>query len=247
MATSDSQPNWNSITLFESFQHEVQVLAPAPNNLRVANIDITKKPQGLSTQNAKAPQIWFPRKVAVYTQRAGQIIHKHRDALSESYLPAPYNPCVLRSESDIVQASVLWLLHPVVKALQAEFPNVQYAAEVTIDDCRCDALISIKNEPMVVIEYKSRGNLKRLQFEDAKIDDSSEENKVYIGEMREEAETRKHKSKLHENRSAPERLEDIFLCTNKYFTSILHLVGSQVLSLFPLIPDTNSLAISSNI
>lgn len=121
MASSTNQTDWNKMTLLESFQHDVLLLAPPPSSLRVPNIEISKK--GQSTQKAKPPVIWFPRDVAFHTQRAVEILQRQRDALSESYLAAPYIPCVLNTESDMVQASALWLLHPVIKALQSEFPG----------------------------------------------------------------------------------------------------------------------------
>lgn len=171
-------PRFDKLTLYDSFQEEVLLLTPRSNLLKVPNIDMTKK--GLSTQEAVPPIIWFPRDIREYLQRGEDIRKRHRKDLEASYLPAPYMPCVLNSETDVVQASVLWLLHPVIKALQAEFPNVQCAAEVTLEDCRCDALISIGGQPIAVLEYKNRGNLKKLEFDAGKIVNHTQANRQEI-------------------------------------------------------------------
>lgn len=75
---------------------------------------------------------------------------------------------------------MLWLLHPVVKALQAEFPKVECAAEVEVDGCRCHALVSVGGRPMVVIEYKNRQHLKMQEFYQGRKEDRTEKNKVEI-------------------------------------------------------------------
>lgn len=157
------------MTLWASFREDLLVLTPPPSHLYIPAIDLSKK--GASTQQARVPIVWFPRPEAEYQQLALQTIDipATKYELQRSYLPAPYIPCVLRSETDIVQASVLWLLHPVIKALQSEFPNVQCAAEVTVDDCRCDALISIGGRAIAVIEYKSRGYIRWADFAPAEI------------------------------------------------------------------------------
>lgn len=182
-------PNWNQMTVYDSFQHEVLLLTKAPSNLRVPSIDINKK--GQSTQAAVPPKIWFPKDIKIYNDYANNVLQAQRTALSGTYLPAPYNTCVLNSEADIVQASVLWLIHPVIVALQAHYPDTSCAAEVTIDDCRCDALISIGNRPLVVIEYKNRGNLKKADFDRGRVDDCSEQNKAFINQKIGEAQAKR--------------------------------------------------------
>lgn len=168
------------MTLHASFREEVLILEPPPNKLYIPSIDLSKK--GSSTQQARVPVVWFPRPESEYAQLALQTIDTQhvKDELRRSYLPAPYIPCVLRSETDIVQASVLWLLHPVIKALQAQFPTVQCAAEVTIDDCRCDALISIDGKSVAVIEYKNRGNIRWNDFASGLVKDYSKNNRLAI-------------------------------------------------------------------
>lgn len=171
---------FDAMTLYASFTEEVLILTPPPNKLYVPPIDLSKK--GSSTQQARVPVVWFPRPESEYAQLALQTIETKdvKDELRRSYLPAPYAPCVLRSETDIVQASVLWLLHPVIKALQALHPEVQCAAEVTIDDCRCDALISIDGRSVAVIEYKNRGNIRWNDFASGLIKDYSKQNRLEI-------------------------------------------------------------------
>lgn len=161
------------MTLYASFFEEVLVLTRPPNNLRPPNIDMGAK--GKSTQKAIAPVVWFERLESDYVRRADGIIENKRikDELLRSYLPAPYSPCILNTETDIVQASVLWLLHPVIKALQALFPNVECAAEVTVGDCRCDALITIGGRHIAVLEYKNRGNLHEKEFKAGLVADFS--------------------------------------------------------------------------
>lgn len=197
MAVSTYDAKWDAMTLYQSFDNEVLILTPQPANLYVPNININRK--GLSTQQAVPPAIWFPRHVNQYLHRAAQLRTKHQSALSGSYLPAPYIPCALNSESDIVQASVLWLLHPVIKALQAEFPDAVCAAEVTIGDCRCDALISIGRKPIAVIEYKSRGNLTQLDFEQGCIQDPTEANAQNINDALKDVENAEKQSAMAMN------------------------------------------------
>lgn len=171
---------FDAMTLYASFTEEVLLLTPPSNRLRPPMIVITKK--GASTQEALPPAVWFPRKEEDYVQRAsGAIDIPHIQAqLQSSYLPAPYSPCILNSETDIVQASVLWLLHPVIKALQALFPRVECAAEVTIGDCRCDALISIAGQTIAVLEYKNRGNIERRDFFEGMIQNFGPSNRMTI-------------------------------------------------------------------
>lgn len=180
-------PKFDAMTLYDSFQEEVLILTPPSNHLRPPTISIFRK--GPSTQEAIPPAVWFPRHEADYVDRADKAINLPvvKSSLLRSYLPAPYSPCILNSETDIVQASVLWLLHPVLKALQALFPQVECAAEVTIGDCRCDALISIKGETIAVIEYKNRGNIDKRDFYDGMIDDFSPRNKTFIQDAIDEA------------------------------------------------------------
>lgn len=178
------------MTLYDSFTEEVLILTPPSNRLRPPMIAITKK--GASTQEAIPPALWFPRREQDYVAKASKAIDIPivKAELLGSYLPAPYSPCILNSETDIVQASVLWLLHPVVKALQALFPQVECAAEVTIGDCRCDALISIAGETVVVLEYKNRGNIERKDFFDGMMADFTPKNKLAIQKAIDEAKQR---------------------------------------------------------
>lgn len=179
-SSSSYNSKFDALTIYDSFREELLVLTPPPVHLHIGNIDLSRK--GSSTRLATVPVVWFPRYEAEYIQMALQLIDTPRikEALRRCYLPAPYVPCALRSETDIVQASVLWLLHPVIKALQAQFANVACATEVTIGDCRCDALISIGNEPIAVVEYKSRGNIRWNDFAPGLIKDYSKSNRLEI-------------------------------------------------------------------
>ncbi|KAK2606688.1 hypothetical protein N8I77_005419 [Diaporthe amygdali] len=171
-------PKFDALTLYESFHEEVLILSNAPVHLQVPNIDIRKR--GASTQVATPPAVWFKKDVGYYLDRASEICARNKAALKRSYLPAPYSPCILESEADIVRSAALWLLHPVIIALQSEFKSVGCYAEVTIDDCRCDALIKINGETMVVLEYKNRGHIKMSEFEEGLITDPSYSNRVNI-------------------------------------------------------------------
>lgn len=171
-------PKFDSLTLYQSFHEEVLILSNAPVHLQVPTIDIRKR--GGSTQAATPPAVWFKKNAGQYIDRASEICKKNEAALKRSYLPAPYSPCMLDSEADIVRSAALWLLHPVIIALQNEFRSVGCYAEVTIDDCRCDALVKINGKTMVVLEYKNRGHINRAQFERGLIRDSSYANRSQI-------------------------------------------------------------------
>lgn len=173
-------PKFDRMTLYQSFDEEVLLLTPSSSKLRPTTINLQKK--GASTQDAMPPTVWFPRPEGEFVQQARTIIDdaSMRHKLSGTYLPAPYHPCILNSETDIVQASVLWLLHPVIKALQMVFPNVECAAEVTIGDCRCDALVTIAGYHIAVIEYKARGNIYHGDFHAGMIPDCSVKNRPNI-------------------------------------------------------------------
>lgn len=157
-------PKFDALTLYDSFKEEVLLLANKPMHLQVPQIDIRSR--GGSTQIATPPAVWFQKDVRLYIDRASEIREKNKAKLTRSYLPAPYNPCILVSEADVVRSAALWLLHPVVIALQSQFDkeSVGCYAEVTIDDCRCDALIKINGEVIVVMEYKNRGYIKKAEF-----------------------------------------------------------------------------------
>lgn len=171
-------PKFDALTLYESFHEEVLILSNGPVHLRVPNIDI--RTRGGSTQAATPPAVWFKKNVNVYIDRASEICARNEATLRRSYLPAPYSPCILDSEADIVRSAALWLLHPVIIALQSEFKLVGCYAEVTIDDCRCDALIKINGKTIVVLEYKNRGHIDMDEFNQGRIEDYSYSNRAAI-------------------------------------------------------------------
>lgn len=174
-------PKFDALTLYESFHEEVLILSNAPVHLQVPTIDIRKR--GGSTQAATPPAVWFKKNAGHYIDKASEICARNEAALKRSYLPAPYSPCILESEADIVRSAALWLLHPVIIALQSEFKSVGCYAEVTIDDCRCDAMVKINGETMVVLEYKNRGHVNRAQFDKGLIRDPSYSNRDEILDM----------------------------------------------------------------
>lgn len=162
---------FDTLSIFKSFREEVLLLTPRPKSITIPPQDL--KNRATSTQNAVPPAIWFGKDVNLYIGRAEQICQAHETSLSRSFLPSPYLPCSMNTEADVIHASLLWLLHPVLKALQAEFTNVQYATEVNLSGCRCDALISVDGKPVVVIEYKNRGYLDMKQFFQGHVSDYS--------------------------------------------------------------------------
>lgn len=162
---------FDDMDLYNAFHNEVLHLVPKHQDApHVGAININAK--GSSTRKAQAPAIWFHKDVRDYYDRASAAIDDEniKRRLRRTYLPGPYFPCVLSTETDVVQATVLWLLHPVIKALQFLHPKVESAAEVIKHDSRCDALIRINNVPVAVIEYKTRGHLQRKEFESARLD-----------------------------------------------------------------------------
>jgi hypothetical protein len=171
---------FDDLTIFNSFNEELLILCDPPAHLQVPKIDIRSR--GGSTQVATPPVIWFKKDVRNYTMSATQICNSVEAELQRSYLPAPYSPCILQSEADIVRSAALWLLHPIVIALQKSFTKQQVGcyAEVTIDDCRCDALIKIGGLVVAVIEYKNRGYIKRAEFEKGRMRDPSYANRGNI-------------------------------------------------------------------
>lgn len=171
-------PKFDALTLYDSFHEEVLILSNGPVHLKLPNIDI--RTRGGSTQVATPPAIWFKKDVGEYIDRASEVCARNSSTLKRSYLPAPYSPCILESEADIVRSAALWLLHPVIIALQSEFKLVGCYAEVTIDDCRCDALIKINGQTMVVLEYKNRGHIKMDEFNQGCIQDCSYANRAAI-------------------------------------------------------------------
>jgi hypothetical protein len=128
------------------------------------------------------PRIWFPVNEKTYLELAEYQLKKKEigRVLSKSYLPSPEAPFSLASESDIVRASALYFLHPVMKAMQAVVPGASCAAEVVETGVRCDVLITVSNVTVAVLEYKNRGYLARRDFAAGCIADSSERNKAEI-------------------------------------------------------------------
>lgn len=161
----------DALSVFDSFFEELLLLERASSFLRVPEMNLANR--GGSTIEAKAPAIWFPRDVRRYTAQSENLRKQYKHRLQQSYIPAPYVPCVLETESDVVAASALWLLHPVIKALQLCFRDVRCQAEVSSGDCRCDAMVSIGGRNVFVLEYKNRGYLKSSEFESARRTDWS--------------------------------------------------------------------------
>lgn len=171
-------PKFDSLTLYDSFDEELLTLCRAPVHLQVPRIDI--RTRGGSTQVATPPVIWFKKDVSNYLDTGFRVRNAQKDELDKSYLPAPYSPCILESEADIVRSAALWLLHPIIITLQKTFALVGCYAEVTIDDCRCDALVKVDGKVVVVIEYKNRGYISRSEFEQGRMRDSSYANRSNI-------------------------------------------------------------------
>ncbi|KAG8163833.1 hypothetical protein KVR01_005751 [Diaporthe batatas] len=173
-------PKFDALTLYQSFSEELLILSHGPVHLTVPQIDI--RTRGGSTQVATPPAIWFKKDLSNYTSRGNTVCVAQEAKLTRSYLPAPYSPCVLETEADVVRSSALWLLHPVVIALQSHLADQKVGchAEVTIDDCRCDALIKIDGEVVAVIEYKNRAHIKPAEFARGRIRDCSVANRLEI-------------------------------------------------------------------
>lgn len=173
-------PKHEALTLYQSFEEEVLLLAKPLSASKWLTVPIDIRSRGVSTQKANPPAVWFPRHVGTYLSKAQQLCDKHERPLNRSYLPAPYVPCPLVTEADVVRSAALWLIHPVVKALQNEYSNVECLAEVTSSDCRCDAMIKIDGLEVVVLEYKNRGYIKAPEFLQGCIKDSTPANRSEI-------------------------------------------------------------------
>ncbi|KAJ9152257.1 hypothetical protein NKR19_g4616 [Coniochaeta hoffmannii] len=168
----------DAITLHQSFGTPFLLLSNHGAHLqRIASLD-----RADTTMVTPPPRIWFPIHENQYAEMADHQLKKKdiARALSRSYLPSPESPLSLASESDIVRASALYFLHPVIKAMQAVIPGTSCSAEVVETGVRCDVLITVSNVPVAVLEYKNRGYLARRDFTAGCVADSTERNKPEI-------------------------------------------------------------------
>ncbi|KAI6355023.1 hypothetical protein MCOR25_008384 [Pyricularia grisea] len=90
--------------------------------------------------------------------------------LKTTYMPATYSQCPLVSEADVVRATALWILHPIILTLQEMFEGVRCTSEESRSGIRCDNLIYIKDQAICVFEYKSRGYLVDQEYLDGRLD-----------------------------------------------------------------------------
>lgn len=163
------------MSLFASFQETLLPLPALPINWTVPKLN--ENSGGSGTKAADAPALWLDRSLQDYTQLADDLIQKLEVAtvLRETCLPALWNPCPLQTESNVMTASHLWLLHPVIIALQAQYPNVKCDTESPKDNCRCDIIIHDGDKALVVIECKRRAYLRKREFNAARADEHDAE------------------------------------------------------------------------
>jgi hypothetical protein len=146
----------------------VSILDKSPAPLQ-AKIDLRN--WGGSTISSPPPAQWIPRDVEDYLAQGEGLLtadNARKKALNRSYLPATYITCPLSSEADVVRASILWFVHPIIVALQSWNPAVVCKSEVTGtaygDGTRCDTMIQVGEHTVVVLEYKNRGYLNHQDF-----------------------------------------------------------------------------------
>ncbi|KAI6262359.1 hypothetical protein MCOR19_001399 [Pyricularia oryzae] len=160
------------LTVFDSFNKPVLSLLTERNVKppERGRIDITKR--GQSTIVANPPIFWFEHDASDYIQTAEDALSNHSKIryIKSTYMPAPYPECPLKSEADVVRATALWILHPIIMTLQEMFGNVQCRSEDSRPGIRCDTLIAIDNKPVFVFEYKSRGYLVSQEYLDGRHD-----------------------------------------------------------------------------
>ena len=168
----------DNITLYQSFDTPFLLMSSnGSNSLKVASVDRAE-----TTMATPPPKIWFRVYAGEYEDIADQHLRQQhiRNALSRAFLPSQESPLCLASESDIVRASALWFLHPVIKAMQTLVPGATCAAEVVEPGVRCDVLIKVGSLNIAVLEYKNRGYLSREDFSQGLVEDSSERNTAEI-------------------------------------------------------------------
>jgi hypothetical protein len=188
------------VTLYDSFTSDFLLLL-SKSNIEVGMISPNSRAK--TTLETKPPPVWFHIPTEYYTEKAKEYL-KRGDvnvALRKSYLPSPESSLSLSNEADIVRASALWFLHPVVKALQAIYPSATCHAEVALvlEGVRCDVLITIDNQVVAVLEYKNRGHLARDQFLQAGLNKYSEPYKANVLAAIQEGRNRQWGSALGHN------------------------------------------------
>lgn len=186
------------VTLYDSFASDFLLLL-SKSSKEVGMINPNSRAK--TTLETKLPPVWFLISTEYYREKAKEYL-KRGDvdkALRKSYLPSPESSLSLSSESDIVRASALWFLHPVVKALQAIYPSATCRAEVALEGVRCDVLITIDNQDVAVLEYKNRGHLVRDQFLQAGLNKYSEPYKANVLAAIQQGQSRQWGSALGHN------------------------------------------------
>ncbi|KAB5566789.1 hypothetical protein GE09DRAFT_746693 [Coniochaeta sp. 2T2.1] len=168
----------NAITLHDCFNTSFLLLAKYTAHLQKTASNARAK----TTLDTAPPRIWFPISYEAYTNVAEDELKKKEvyKALSRSYLPSIESPVSLASESDIVRASALWFLHPVMKAMQVIVPGASCSAEVVEPGVRCDVLVTVNGQNIAVLEYKNRGYVSKNEFMQACVPEYGERNAAQI-------------------------------------------------------------------
>ncbi|TLD03232.1 uncharacterized protein PgNI_12485 [Pyricularia grisea] len=160
---------YGQLTVFDAFDSPVLALTKEkPPKQSKINIE----QRGKSTVAANPPIFWFEHEASDYIQTAEQALSSHpkNGFIRTTYMPALYPQCPLNSEADVVRATALWILHPIILTLQEMFDDVRCSSEDGRQGVRCDTLISIDKKSVFVFEYKSRGYLVGKQYLDGRLD-----------------------------------------------------------------------------
>ncbi|KAI6301099.1 hypothetical protein MCOR03_001344 [Pyricularia oryzae] len=160
---------YGQLTVFDAFNSPVLALTKEkPPKQDKINIDS----RGKSTVAASPPIFWFEYDASDYIQTAEHALSDQGKTgyIKATYMPAPYPQCPLVSEADVVRATALWILHPIILTLQEMFEDVRCSSEDTRPGLRCDTLITIDNKAVFVFEYKTRGYLVGKQYLNGRLD-----------------------------------------------------------------------------
>ncbi|KAF2763305.1 hypothetical protein EJ05DRAFT_472222 [Pseudovirgaria hyperparasitica] len=114
------------LTIAESFDHKLPDLALGPHdNPRCGD-------SGNTTKNTIPPKIWVTVPADSWSDATNEPLGRHRSALITSQVAATEVPFEMPVEADVSRATVLYLTHPINKALENIFGGkVRFAAELS--------------------------------------------------------------------------------------------------------------------
>ena len=158
-----------AVNILECFNHDLPVYE------HVDRTEVQAGPSSETTKKQLPPRLLIAKDVYMYLALAEAFLKSKaattNQTLLTNYCPG-YESCGLETEQDVVHLSTLYLIHPVILAINAKYPQIlTQLSECKLDALRVDLNIKTKtqgkNEAVMMVEYKRCGYIQEKQFEEA--------------------------------------------------------------------------------